>query len=463
MTGGPPTGVNGRRSGRVQPLTARRTRITNRSSHISSVRPFVLAALCCGLALAPTAVSAQEEPVEEDAVQSQALRVFFDCQGPYCDFDFFRREIPFVNYTRDRTVAQVHLLVTSEGTGSGGRRFTLDFIGREDFEGIDDRLLVTSRANLASEQVLTQIANSVRLGLLRYVARTDQAANVRVIYEAPAGQESAAATAQDDPWNFWTFRVRGNANVDVDERTESFRFGGGVTASRITDELKLEFGIGGSYNESHFETSDTTTVTSIRESYEFEGFTVWSLSSHWSFGVSYEAAKSTFANYGFRTDIAPALEYNIYPYAESTRRQLSFVYMLGIRYNDYIDETVFLETSETLPAHSLSASLSIRQPWGGSFGFVEFSQFLHDLSKNRFNARVGADFRLFRGLSVGFNANYSRIRDQLNVPAGDATQEEVLLRQRVLQSGYEYGVSINFSYTFGSIFSNVVNPRLERF
>ena len=94
---------------------------------------------------------------------------------------------------------------------------------------------------------------------------------------------------------------------------------------------------------------------------------------------------------------------------------------------------------------------------------MTFSQFLHDPSKNRFTAFAGADFRIFRGFSLNINANYSRIRDQLNVPAGDATTEEVLLRQRVLQSGFEYGVSVGFSYTFGSIYSNVVNPRLNRF
>jgi len=412
--------------------------------------------------LGPRPAAAQDEPVEADAPMAPALRVFFDCQGPYCDFDFFRREVAFVNYTRDRTDAQVHLLVTSEQTGSGGRRFTLDFLGQQEFAELDDRLFVTTRASLAAEQVMTRVAASVRLGVLRYIARTNQAPSVQVFVET-ARREGAVATSDDDPWNFWTFRIRGNVNFDVDERTESYRLGANLTASRITDDLKLEFGVGGNYNESHFDTSDSTTVTSVRESYDFEGFTVWSLSDHWSFGVSTELAKSTFSNYDLRAVIGPALEYNVYPYSESTRRQLNFVYIAQLRYNDYIDETVFLETAETLPGHSLSASLSVRQPWGNSYGFVEFSQYLHDLSKNRFNARIGADFRLFRGFSIGFNADYSRIRDQLNVPVGAATEEQILLRQRVLQSGYEYGVSVNFSYTFGSIFSNVVNPRLARF
>jgi hypothetical protein len=423
-------------------------------------------ALCMWLA-AP--VAAQDPVAEADSAQNdQALRVFFDCQGGgrggLCDFNFYRREIPFVNYTRDRADAQVHLLITREGTGAGGQLYTLDFIGREDFEGIDDRLTVGTIPNEASEQSMTRIAASVRLGLLRYIARTDQASDIQVIYEVTeSGDAGNVARPEDDKWDFWTFRVRMTGGLNVDARTESYRLNGGFSANRITDDLKLEFSIGGNYNESRFEINDSTTVTSIREGYNFEGLNVWSLNERWSFGVNYETGRSTFGNYDLRIEGGPAIEYNIFPYRESTRRQLSFLYTVGVRHYKYIEPTVFLRTEETRPRHELSAGLGIRQPWGGAYGSLEFSQYLHDLEKNRFEVRLGADFRLFRGLSLNFNTNYQRIRDQLNVPAGDATEEEVLLRQRILLSGFEYSFSVGFSYTFGSIFTNVVNPRMERF
>ena len=59
----------------------------------------------------------------------------------------------------------------------------------------------------------------------------------------------------------------------------------------------------------------------------------------------------------------------------------------------------------------------------------------------------------------GAELNASRIRDQLSIPARGATDEEVLLRLRRLQSGYEYSLSVSLTYTFGSIFSSIVNPR----
>jgi len=430
----------------------------------TSIRLFaVVAAFWGATVLSTSGAAAQEDDVE--IASTGALRVFFDCSRGRgtCDFDFYRREIPFVNYTRDREDSQVHVLLTSENTGSGGRRYTLDFIGREDFSGVDDRLEVTTRANLAQEQQLTAIADMLKLGLIRYMARTDQAGNLEILYDGLEAEAGTVATPESDPWNFWTFRVRGNANFNVDERTEFYRIGGGLSANRITDAVKLEFSIGGSYNESVFETSDTTSVSSVRQGYDVEGLNVWSLSDRWSVGVAYEAGHSSFANQDLQIDFSPALEYNFFPYSESTRRQFSVLYTVGARYSRYIEETVFLKTEETLAQHSLSASLSVRQPWGGSFGFLEFSQLLNDPAKNRFQVFLGADFRLFRGLSLNFNANYERIRDQINVPAGDATEEEVLLRQRILASGFQYSLSMGFSYTFGSIFSNVVNPRMGRF
>ena len=71
------------------------------------------------------------------------LKVFVDCDE--CDFDFLRREIPFVHYVRDRHLAQVHILVTDQRTGSGGQEFRLQFIGQGTFAGQDGKLKYISQ------------------------------------------------------------------------------------------------------------------------------------------------------------------------------------------------------------------------------------------------------------------------------------------------------------------------------
>ena len=52
----------------------------------------------------------------------------------------------------------------------------------------------------------------------------------------------------------------------------------------------------------------------------------------------------------------------------------------------------------------------------------------------------------------------SRVRDQISLPARGAAPEEILLRLRLLRSGYQYNSSTSLTYTFGSIFSSLVNP-----
>ncbi len=53
----------------------------------------------------------------------------------------------------------------------------------------------------------------------------------------------------------------------------------------------------------------------------------------------------------------------------------------------------------------------------------------------------------------------SLIRDQLSLAKRDATEEEVLLELRALSTDYRHRISLGLTYTFGSIFSSVVNPR----
>ena len=142
-----------------------------------------------------------------------------------------------------------------------------------------------------------------------------------------------------------------------------------------------------------------------------------------------------------------------------TRRQLRALYTAGVIRNDYYEETLFGELNETRPAHEITVTYEQRERWGSLHAETMWRQYLHDLSKARLEAFGNVSVRVARGLSVEASLNASRIRDQLSLPARGATPEEVLLRLRQLQSGYEYGFSLGLTYSFGSIFSSVVNPR----
>lgn len=53
------------------------------------------------------------------------------------------------------------------------------------------------------------------------------------------------------------------------------------------------------------------------------------------------------------------------------------------------------------------------------------------------------------------------IADQIYLPVGEATDEEVLARQRQLATSFRHSLHVGISDTFGSVFSNVVNTCLS--
>ena len=88
---------------------------------------------------------------------------------------------------------------------------------------------------------------------------------------------------------------------------------------------------------------------------------------------------------------------------------------------------------------------------GKYFGRSFIRAVLHDTSLNALSFYIGTSVRLFKGFKLNLNGSYSITRNQIELPAGDVTLEELLLQQQQLKSGYNYFVSIGLSYSFGSI------------
>ena len=106
-------------------------------------------------------------------------------------------------------------------------------------------------------------------------------------------------------------------------------------------------------------------------------------------------------------------------------------------------------------------SLGLRQPWGTASGGFEVSQYLNRHAKYRVGAFGGMNVRVFKGFSVSIDGSVSKRRDQLSLRRGEATTEEILVRQRELATDYSFDLGFGISYSFGSIFNSVVNPRFR--
>ena len=385
------------------------------------------------------------------------LRVFLDCDR--CDFDYLRTEITFIDYVRDRKQAEVHVLVTTQATGSGGSEWTVKFIGLERFAGVDHSLTFTTTQTATDDDERRAFARTFALGLVRYVAETPLADRVRVTFEAPALQPSAARAA--DPWNFWFFRTEVNMQLESEELEDQKDIGGEFTANRTTEDWRINLEVGAEYEEEHFTFSDGEEFRNVSRDVGARALVVKSLTPRWSAGLRGAIAAETFLNLDLGTRIGPAVEFDVFPYAEWTRRRWTFQYTIGVDRLRYEEATIFDKLEETLWDHALIVSAGARQPWGSLDGTAVFSQYLSDPSKNRVRLNGNTNVRLFKGFEFFVGGNYERIRDQIYLPKGEATDEEVLVRRRQLATNYRYFVEFGISYSFGSIFNNIVNPRMS--
>jgi hypothetical protein len=155
----------------------------------------------------------------------------------------------------------------------------------------------------------------------------------------------------------------------------------------------------------------------------------------------------------------PGIEYNVYPYKESTRRQLTFQYLLGFWHYNYGDTTIYNKIRENLWGQRINIGYEVVQKWGSIEGSLGWSNYFHDWSKNNLNGALYIDFRIAKGLSLHMGGGASIIHDQLSLVKGGSSYEEILLRIKQIKSSYYYYTSFGLSYTFGSIYNNAVNPR----
>ena len=124
--------------------------------------------------------------------------------------------------------------------------------------------------------------------------------------------------------------------------------------------------------------------------------------------------------------------------SESTRRQLRIIYGLGWKYRDYHEITIYDEEQESLFNHQIWANYRLIQKWVSINIYANWQNYFHDWSKNRLTTGIGMNFRIVKG---------------------GATEQEILLHLKNIETSYYFGTYIGISNTFGSIYNNVVNPR----
>ena len=418
---------------------------------------FIRAVLFTMLVVNLSSTNAATRPTEiNHQAQDSWPYVYLDCND--CDFSYIRSEITFVNWVRDRKDAVVHVLITDQSTGSGGSAHTLDFIGLESYSGVDQNLSYVTSPNDTHDERRDGLVRILKAGLLSYM-ETSVLSKLSISLLSSEIQTYTSATPSKDPWDSWVFEIEASGDVEQQASRTELAVDGAFSAKRITREWRLRTWTSAEYEEDRFETADQKSKSTSHR-WAFRGMLARSLGPNWSMGAFWRVYSNTYYNADLGMRCTPALEYSLWDYVEAQRRSLTFAYTVGPRAVNYVNETIFGQTAETRFDQSLDIDLKVTQPWGAMRTSLEGAHFFHDFSRYRVELYNRLSIRLFRGLSLRLSGRIERINDQISLAKGDLSVEEILLRRRQLATDYRLEFRVGLSYTFGSIYNNVVNTRL---
>lgn len=401
--------------------------------------------------LFPSAKEAMDKDINFEKLKKNAPKIFIDCNR--CDIDYIRENISFVNYVTEVKDAQIYLLITSLRTGSGGNEYTLEFSGYKEYKGIDDKLKYISHQSDTDDEIRKGLVKTIKLGLIRYIKDSELAEFINISFT-----KKLDPTKTEDKWKNWVFNLSLNGWFNGEEFYNSKNLRYSASADRVTPESRVRIRLNSSNYTSTY-TIDEEEIKSVSKSRSASVTYVKSLGDHWSIGGYFNIYSSTYRNIDMEFRLSPTIEYNIFPYSDATKKQFRFQYSLGYKNVRYKEETIYNIMEETLYFQQLSASLELKQKWGSIDTSLSGFSYLHDLSKYSVKIRSRISWRIIKGLSFDISGGYSLIHDQLYLPKGELTPEEIFLHVSAMQTSYDIWFSAGISLTFGSVYNNVVNPR----
>lgn len=383
-----------------------------------------------------------------------SINFYLDCED--CDLTFIRRELPFVSFVRDPLHADVHILVTDSQTASGGHKYYINFIGKNELAKTDYEYIATVNQDDTNDDVRRILLKTLKVGMLQYYSKTDLLERININIEDNEGRKADEIIT--DPWKNWIFQIESGGEFQKEERQNEFSLATEATIQKTTE--KWKGGIEAIYEinrENYYD--DGNRISAERDSREISVRYIKSITERWSARIYGEYSSRTFLNIRHKYSSSAAVEYNFFPWNDSHRRILAIRYDVAVATYDYFEETIFDKTEETLFSESLELHMELIQPWGQISVGLEGRHLFGDFSKNQLSLESDISMNLSKNISVFSSFQTDMIHDQLYLPKGDASLEDILLKRRKLATTYEMSGQLGLRFTFGSIYNNVVNER----
>jgi hypothetical protein len=382
--------------------------------------------------------------------------VYLDCNA--CDVTYIRTNITFVNYVRDQDDADIYLHIIDQRTGGGGREYTLIFRGMRDFAGQVDSLRYVSSSTDSGDERRSGLNRYIKIGLVPFVSQTVAIRHLDIFFERPDDTTVEDDEPLYDPWRGWVFDINLRSWLNGVSTEKNYGFHSGFFAEWITHQWMIRARVRGEINRRRVELSDGI-GRSNRDWGEYWGLYAYGINDHMSVGLYTRTNFARNSNIKSNVEASPAIEYNFFPYGEYQERRFLIRYRITPSRRVYYERTILGQDEEFLVHQNLFVNLRYDRPWGRVNVNLSGSNYFHDLALNRFEINPSMNIRIVRGFSVSLSGRYRIINDQISLPGAAQGDECFALGNCQRPTAYDYNVSFGLSYTFGSIYNNVVNPR----
>jgi hypothetical protein len=365
-------------------------------------------------------------------------------EGVRLDMDYMRRNMRFADFVNDPAVADVHIIINNRVSGSGGMVYSLMY-NNLTFENFSDfTITCTTLADDTNEEERQKLKDALSLGLMPFVNQTKASDQLSFRYRGDV--EPGQVEIVEDPWRNWTFRADVSGRVSLEESKKNYNYSFYGRADKVTEDIRIRNNARRSVN--------TQKYTTDGEEYRSDN------TSRWSTGLFGSFYNSNYRNTKYSVSVKPAVEYNIFPWDVSDRKVFTIAYYIGPEWMKYYEESIYDKMEESLWEQSLRLDLQIVQTWGEVKAGLNATNYMHDWTKNRITFDTDLSVRIIRGLSVRMGFTVENVHDQIYLPKGEISLEDVLLNKVQLPSSFEVGANVGIRVQFGSIYNNIVNNRM---
>ena len=383
-------------------------------------------------------------------------KIFLQCPQT-CFESYLHEELSYFDFVRATDLADITLVVVRHPAGNGGERFTVRVT--QTATPIETTRTFTATASATDDDKRSEL---VQVALRALHAALQTTHHERAFQLRMPERDVEALSRRDDPWDYWVLAPELNGAADGEAGHYWAELTGALTVRRITAASKLR--IRGSYTRSlsGYDLEEEGWLRGDIYGWDTRGLYALSLGRHWALGVTATTKVSELENLEGHVHSGPIAEANLFPYAESQRRQLRAAYQVGAWHNAYFEPNEAALTHETRAYHALSLIADINEPWGSVQWIGQLNSFVATPELYRLSTGAIITLELWRGLAFSLEGEAAYVRDLINLRGRAITDAELILWTAQQRTDYTFDAGVSFVYTFGSVHNTIVNPRFAR-